>query len=290
LSATVSENAAAKINLALAVTGRRPDGYHLLDSYVVFADIGDRLRAAPAVDLSLAIDGPFAEGLDAGPENLALKAARKLADEAGRLGRSVGGAHLELTKMLPVAAGLGGGSADAAAVLRALNRLWKLDLTLPQLAQIGAPLGADVAMCIYSRALRARGAGEIVDPIGELPPLPMVLANPRRMLATADVFAALHRPASRPLPDLAAAGDVTGLVAWLDATENDLEGPARTLEPEIGRVLGALRSCAGCLLARMSGSGPTCFAIFSGVPSAKQAAATLSANHPGWWIAATMAR
>jgi 4-diphosphocytidyl-2-C-methyl-D-erythritol kinase len=263
--------APAKVNLALHVTGRRADGYHLLDSLVVFADTGDRLAVRRATGCTLAVRGPFAAAAPAGEGNLALRAARL----AG------GGLHVDLHKFLPAGAGIGGGSSDAAAVLRAAAAL-----------NGGAPpdglsLGADVPVCVAARPVRMRGVGERLDPT-VLPPVSMVLVWPGAPVATADVFARRARTDGAPMPDhLPAFGAAAGLAAWLQAQRNDLEAAATDLTPEIGAARAALAARRGCLLARMSGSGSTVFGIFAHGDAASAAAAAIAAAHPGWWVRAT---
>jgi 4-diphosphocytidyl-2-C-methyl-D-erythritol kinase len=269
------ELARAKVNLVLHVTGRRPDGYHLLDSLVAFPELGDRLEAEPAAGLSLTLAGPFAGALGAGADNAVLRAAAFLRP-AGR------GAALRLAKALPVAAGLGGGSADAAAALRLLARLWGV---APPAAAQALALGADVPVCLAAQPARMRGIGERLDPVA-LPPFWIVLANPGVPLATAAVFAALRARDNPPMPDPPRFADAAALVAWLGERRNDLEAPARALAPAVGMVLAALASRPGCALARMSGSGATCFGLFAGGVPARAAADALRAAEPGWWVAA----
>lgn len=275
---TFAEPAPAKVNLALHVVGRRPDGYHLLDSLVVFAGVGDSLAARPAEGLSLAIDGPFAAGLDAGPGNLVLRAAA-LARPPHR------GAALRLTKALPVASGLGGGSADAAAALRLLARLWAAPLPPPG-AVLG--LGADVPVCLAGRPARMRGVGEALEPVS-LPPFWLVLANPGAPVATGAVFAGLSRRDNAPMTAPGPLADAAALAAWLARQRNDLEAPALRLAPAIAETLAALAARPGCLLSRMSGSGATCFGLFAAEPPARAAAAALAAARPDWWVAAAAA-
>ena len=297
------ETAPAKINLALHVTGRRADGYHLLDTLVVHGVAADRLSARRLADsragegagdgagngeagvaIDLAVTGRFAAGLDAGPDNLVLRAARLLEAEAGRLGAPLVPVALTLDKCLPVASGIGGGSSDAAATLRLLNRVWRLDLPLDRLAELARPLGADLPMCVHGRPLRARGIGETIDLLAESPPLPMVLVNPGVPIATPAVFRALERRDGTGLPDLADDfGDADRLLARLAETRNDLEAPAIRLAPVVGEVLARLRATSGCRLARMSGSGATCFAVFAGEAEAAAAAAAMPAT---WWAKA----
>jgi 4-diphosphocytidyl-2-C-methyl-D-erythritol kinase len=268
------ELAPAKVNLALHVTGRRPDGYHLLDSLVVFPQVGDRLAAKPAAALSLSIDGPFAHGLGAGEDNLVIRAARLLG--GGR------GAALRLHKALPVASGIGGGSADAAAALRLLARLWGLALP-PSAATLA--LGADVPVCVASRAGRMRGIGEAFEPM-DLPSFAVLLVNPGIPVSTGGVFARLASRENAPLSPPPRFADAGGLFAWLAEQRNDLESPARALAPPIDTVLAALAAQPGCALARMSGSGATCFGLFERETAAAAAAAALARARPNWWIAA----
>lgn len=266
----IREAAPAKINLALHVTGRREDGYHLLDSLVGFAAIGDEVVLAPG-PRGLAITGPFAADLAADEGNLCLRAL----DLAGAA------AQVTLDKRLPVASGIGGGSADAAAVLRGLARM---GVALPDRPE---RLGADVPVCLAGRPARMRGAGERLDPVPALPPVAMVLANPGLALPTPAVFAGLGRRDNPGLPRLPAAfPDAEALVEWLALCRNDLEPPALALAPEIAAVLDAL-GAEGAALARMSGSGATCFGLFAAADAASAAAARIARARPGWWVRAT---
>ena len=272
------ELARAKVNLDLLITSRRPDGYHELDSLVAFADIGDELTIEPASDLTLELSGPFAADLGADEDNLVLRAARRLAAAVGIAPR----ARLRLDKHLPVASGLGGGSADAAAALRGLRRLWELELSDQALVEIGQRIGSDVPVCLLSRPARMRGIGELIEPIG-MAALPVLLVNPNRPLSTAAVFLELSRAAIGPRPtDFPTAPDM----AWLVRSRNDLEIPARALLPVIGEVLQALANTQGCRLARMSGSGATCFGLFDASTQALAAAVNMARDHPDWWAAA----
>ena len=270
--------APAKINLWLHVTGRRPDGYRELDSLVAFADIGDRLTAAPAAGLSLSVTGPFADALGDGAGNLVVKAARAMAEHCG----IPANAALHLEKILPVAAGIGGGSADAAAALRLCARLWQADIGADELARLALGLGADVPACLAGRTVRMRGIGERLAPLDPAPPAaPAVLVNPGVPVSTGQVFDALAEPFSPP------ARDRDGeLAARAAANRNDLEAPAIALAPEIAQVLAALRAAPGLRLARMSGSGATCFGLFGGDAEAAAAARAIAAAHPAWWAAA----
>ena len=277
----VAEFAPAKINLALHVTGRRPDGYHLLDSLVVFADVGDSTTVKASDQLSLSLSGPQVSTLPAGPDNLVLKAAALMAD--GR------GAAIMLEKNLPVASGIGGGSTDAAACLRALARHWRC--TLPT-ADAVLRLGADVPVCLAGQPCRMRGIGEEVEALrGTLPPAWLVLANPGAAVSTPEVFRALTSRDNPPLPDCLPEFSTAGaLAAFLRQNRNDLEPAATALTPEIATISRALAAQGGCLLSRMSGSGATCFGLFATAADAEQAARTLQRDQPGWWIAAARMR
>jgi 4-diphosphocytidyl-2-C-methyl-D-erythritol kinase len=277
--------ARAKINLYLHVIGRRADGYHLLDSLVVFADIGDRLRIEPSDSLSLTIDGPFGAGLSASSDNLVFRAAHALAAALAEKGLPAGGAALRLSKHLPVASGIGGGSADAAAALVGLSRLWRVPEGTVDLAQIGLLLGADLPVCLAARPCFMGGIGEALDPVPALPPAYMLLVNPRVAVSTPSVFKARRGAFSKPARWQDALPDAAALAARLDRCSNDLEAPAIELEPAIGEVLSALRHLPGGLIARMSGSGATCFGLFAEAEEAREAAARLGVEHPSWWVA-----
>ena len=272
----LTEWAPAKVNLYLHAVGRRPDGYHLLDSVAVFAGIGDELRGEAAGDLSLRIEGDHAAALQSDAHNLVLRAARALAAAAGRPAR----ARLVLEKRLPVAAGIGGGSADAAAALRLLVRLWEAPQPAGALAAIGAGLGADVPVCLGSRPARLSGIGERLEPAPALPPFGLVLANPGVPLATAAVFRARTGPFSAPPALPAGWADAAAMARDLSRLGNDLQQAALALCPAIGEVLATLAALPNCLLARMSGSGATCFALFPDTAAARAAAARLPAR---WW-------
>lgn len=270
--------ARAKINLALHVTGRREDGYHLLDTLAGFADFGDLLRFEPAPDgqISLKITGPFAAepGLS-GEDNIVAGAARLLAQAAD----IPAGAAITLEKNLPVASGIGGGSADAAAALLGLRELWQVadDIALEPLAM---RLGADVPMCLVSAPLRARGIGEVVEPLAGACALHAVLVNPRVAVATPQVFAALDARSNPPIGD---APENPFDPDFLAGMRNDLEAPARKLFPVIGDVLASIGRQEGCLLARMSGSGATCFGLFATKGEANAAHRAIVDKAPHWW-------
>jgi len=267
--------APAKINLTLHVTGLRDDGYHLLDSLVVFADVGDWVSAQPADRLDLRMTGPQAGAVPTGDDNLVLRAARLLDGQRG--------AAVTLDKHLPVASGIGGGSSDAAACLHALATLW--DVPLPDRNRI-AQLGADLPVCLAARAARMSGAGEALTPVN-LPPLYLVLVNPGLVLSTGQVFDALSAKVNQPMPaDLPDWANAPELARWLAAQRNDLEMPARTLAPAIGVVLNRIAATPDCLLARMSGSGATCFGLYDNRATADFAARAIADRHPDWWVRA----
>ena len=279
-----AEKAPAKINLTLRVLCRRADGYHDIESLVAFAGVGDALTFTPGDDLALTVGGPTAAAAGDVADNLVLKAARALAERVAgvRLGR------FTLSKRLPVAAGLGGGSADAAAALRLLARANALAPDDPRLSQAARATGADVPVCLDPRPRRMRGIGDILSDPLDLPRLFAVLVNPGVAVATADVFAALAAP---PAGQSAPAAQPLGpapLLAEIAGGRNDLEAPAIELEPAIADVLAVLRKLPGCRLARMSGSGPTCFGLFDSSRAASAAGRTLRVGYPAWWVRATV--
>lgn len=269
--------APAKVNLTLHVTGQRADGYHLLDSLVVFADCGDRLWLDPERPLGLTVSGPRAEGVPTDAGNLILKAA-------AHIGAAQGAAHLE--KHLPAAAGIGGGSSDAATALRLYAQAAGRDLP-----DEGAALGADVPVCLRGRATRMSGIGEVLADQPGLPALPAILVNPGVDVPTPAVFKALADKDNEPMPNvLPALPDPIACAAWLATQRNDLQAPAQALAPVITTVLARLAAAEGCALARMSGSGATCFGLFGSAAGASAAAATIAADHPDWWVQATTLR
>jgi 4-diphosphocytidyl-2-C-methyl-D-erythritol kinase len=345
-AASTTELAPAKVNLALHVTGRRPDGYHLLESLVVFTRFGDRIIVEASMEDRFSVSGPFAADVPTDDGNLVVRArdllrrymegrgstappsvlpdispargeigsfdpaaspaplmssesqaAMAISPLAGEMSdRTEGGAKervvspfavaIHLEKNLPVASGVGGGSSDAAAVLRALARLWEIEMREADLARIALGLGADVPMCLSARPLLARGIGDEISPVPDFPAHGLVLVNPGRAVATPQVFATLARRDNEKLPALPRTFDFHGLRNWLETTRNDLEPAARAIEPAIGHALGALNR-AGAGLARMSGSGATCFGLFETGNVAKRAAAELRSRHPDWFVAAT---
>ncbi len=275
--------APAKINLFLHVTGKRADGFHELQSLAAFADVADELAVDSADSFSLEMDGPFAKGLPQEADNLVLRAARAL---SGHFGVRAG-ARFKLTKNLPVASGIGGGSADAAAAFRGLIALWKIgDTDSPDIGALAARLGSDIPVCLASVAAWMEGRGERVTRLSPLPQAHLVLINPGFGVATAEVFRRLDsrksRPASTPPGPFASADD---LFRYLGTTGNDLEAPALSIAPEIGTVLDAL-SHAGSILARMSGSGATCFGFFKTAAARDAAAASIARTEKAWWIRA----
>ena len=290
----IVEPAPAKINLTLEIRGRRSDGYHELESLVVFARVGDRLRLLPGETLALNLRGPLAAALDPAGDNLVPKAARELA--ARIAGLTLG--RFELWKRLPVAAGIGGGSSDAAAALRLLARVNALGPDDPRLAEAAGATGADVPVCLQARARLVRGIGEALSDPLDLPKLSAVLVNPAVALATKDVFGAFSSRANPRMrsqipawPALAAAAiprERGELVALLRLRNNDLEEAAISLAPVVAELLAALRALPECELARMSGSGATCFGIFRTARAALAAARRLRAAHRHWWVCATV--
>ncbi|WP_291850370.1 4-(cytidine 5'-diphospho)-2-C-methyl-D-erythritol kinase [Bradyrhizobium sp.] len=285
----LSNEGRAKVNLTLRVYGRRSDGYHDLESVVAFADCADRLTLTPGPGLELKMAGPLAQACGEAADNLVLKAARLLAERVP--GLQAGSFNLE--KVLPVAAGIGGGSADAAAALRLLAQLNGLALDDPRVIEVAQLTGADVPVCVNSQACVMTGVGDTLLPL-RLPKMPCVMVNPRVPVATRDVFNALGLRNGQLLvgaadvllqdrwPDEAAS--LEDWVEALAASSNDLEAPAMRIEPAIGDVVSALSATNGAWLARMSGSGATCFAIYENTADAKRAADQIRRDRPGWWV------
>lgn len=284
----ITETAHAKVNLALHVRALRADGYHELESLFAFCADGDELRGAVREDgdVRLSIEGMFADDLSAGEDNLVVRAARALQDASG----TGLGADLSLDKQLPIAAGIGGGSADAAAALRLLARLNGISLDDARLAAAALQVGADVPVCLASQARMMRGVGEQLSAPLALPPLTAVLVNPGVPLGTREVFARFSLKEGGARTDDGVPADFETLIGWLDRHGNDLTAAAITCAPVIADVLAALRAVPGARLARMSGSGATCFALFASPADAEAAARQLQAAHPGWWVAATQLR
>ncbi len=283
----VSQPALAKVNLALHVTGCRSNGYHELDTLAVFADCGERLAVEASDELKLQVKGPFAASLPHDETNLVAAAARLFFSSVSIDAKVL----LSLHKTIPVGAGLGGGSANAAASFRALNQHFKSGFDDQALAGLGARLGADIPMCVWSRALRARGVGEVVEPLPAVPPLPLVLVWPGRPVATAAVFSGLRDVVNDPLPDLPGVfSDVQDVAAWLAGTRNDLQAAAIAIELAIADVLEAVAATDHCLLARMTGSGSACFGLYPSAAHADAAGRRIGAANPGWWVRAVEAR
>ncbi len=276
----VRRRAWAKVNLYLHVTGRRPDGYHEIDSLIVFAGIGDRIEISASDRLDLRVSGPLAAAVPLDEQNLGFRAAQALAEACG----PAGGARIELEKHLPVAAGLGGGSADAAAVLAGLSEHWHSAVPRPSRQEIALGLGADVPVCLYGRPAFVAGIGERLTRAPPLPPAWLVLVNPGIALATSEVFAARRGGFSGPgrwsetLPGLPAVAE------RLAGLGNDLEAPARALAPEIDLALALIGQMPEVLLARMSGSGATCFGLFANREEARNAATAIGTERPDWWV------
>jgi 4-diphosphocytidyl-2-C-methyl-D-erythritol kinase len=285
----LTEEGRAKVNLTLRVVGRRVDGYHDLESVVAFADCADRLSLTPGPKLNLTTTGPLAQACGEAADNLVFKAARLLGEMVPDL--KLG--EFTLDKVLPVAAGIGGGSADAAAALRLLAQANGLALDDSRLIEVAKRTGADVPVCLGSQACVMTGIGETLLPLS-LPKMPCVMVNPCVPVATRDVFAALGL---RNGQLLVGASDVMRAVAWpeaggsieewvevLSSAANDLEAPATRIQPVIGQVLAALNASNGAWLARMSGSGATCFAIYENTAEAQRASQKIRLDHPDWWV------
>ena len=285
----LSDEGRAKVNLSLRVVGRRVDGYHDLESVVAFADCADRLTLVPGPELSLKTTGPLAQACGETSDNLVLKAAMLLSARVPDL--KVGAFTLE--KALPIAAGIGGGSADAAAALRLLAKLNNLALDDPRLLEVALQTGADVPVCLSSHACDMTGVGETLLPLN-LPKIPSVLVNPSVPVATRDVFEALGLRsgellvgATDVIESPAWPGDGASIADWvseLALVPNDLEAPAMRIQPAISKVLSALSTTDGVLLARMSGSGATCFALYARSSDAQRAAEKVRREHPAWWV------
>ena len=283
-----AEKAPAKVNLTLRVLGRRADGYHELESLVAFAGVGDALTFVPGDALTLIVSGPTAPAAGDNADNLVLKAARALAERIA--GLTLG--RFALSKRLPVAAGLGGGSADAAAALRLLAKANGIALDDPRLMQAAQATGADVPVCLDPRPRLMRGVGDVLSAPLDLPRLFAVLINPGVAVSTREVFAALNLPPAAPPAAPPAQGGPSpapsALLAEIAGGRNDLEAPAIELEPVIADVLSLLNKLPGCRLARMSGSGATCFGLFETNAAATAAARTVRVGYPEWWVRATV--
>lgn len=276
--------ALAKINLCLHVGARRMDGYHDLESLVAFTSFGDELLLERDQRLSLSIAGPFSDGLSSADDNLILKAAHLLAP---RSAQGVG-ARITLTKHIPVASGVGGGSADAAATLRGLSRLWRLPLSPRELHATAAAIGSDVPVCLDSTPAWMAGRGERVQRLPALPEISLLLVNPKIEVSTAEVFSKLTQRRGTGLPaPLVPFADIFAVVRYLQTTTNDLEAPAMRIAPVIGDVIEEIGRLPDVLLARMSGSGATCFGLVENNESASRCARMMRDRHPHWWVTAT---
>lgn len=275
----ISANAPAKVNLYLHIIGKRPDNYHLLDSLIAFADISDTIDVTAAPDITVTVKGEYAHLLSA-HDNIVMKAALAMQKHF----KIKTGAAIILHKDIPVGAGLGGGSADAAATIRLLLRLWKINAPQNDLLSIALSLGADVPACLQSIPLYLNGIGDITEPAPKLPKLHILLVNPSKPLLTKDVFTehrkGFSKPAARP-KDFLSRNDLTN---FLERTRNDLQDTAITLMPEIATVLSELKANEECMIARMSGSGATCFGLFGKRMAMENFALQLSNNHPDWWV------
>ena len=280
----LTQTAPAKVNLALHVVGRRGDGYHLLESLAVFTRAGDVLSARPAAADAIVVKGRFAAQVPIDGANLVAQARDLMREVFGAAADMP--VALELEKNLPVASGIGGGSSDAAAAMRMLGRFWSIDERLDELARLGLRLGADLPMCLTARPLVARGIGDEIEILHGFPALPIVLVNPGVPVATASVFASLPTAQNAPMPALAINGDSGFVADWLGNTRNDLQAAAIGIAPEIENVLDRLRA-EGALIARMSGSGATCFGLFETGRDARSAAEAIGQSNPGWFVCET---
>ena len=265
--------APAKVNLSLHITGQRADGYHLLDSLVAFAPVGDRLVLSAGQGFTMSVDGPEGAGVPVDDSNLALRGARLVSEN---------GVHIALTKDLPAAAGIGGGSSDAAAAIRGACALF--DAPMPDKGAI-LSLGSDVPMCMMPAPARATGIGGELERVA-LPRLPAVLVNPRVPVSTPSVFRTLTRRDNPPMPDVPAFAGVPDAIAWLADQRNDMQAAAIAIEPMVATVLDALGD-TGAALSRMSGSGATCFGLYPTDAAAREAGTAIAAAHPDWWVRAT---
>ena len=278
----VEFHAPAKINLYLHIIGRRADGYHELDSLVGFTAHGDEIQVRQHEKLYLEINGPFGSSLQANDDNLIVRAARALARETGYRG----GADITLRKNLPVSSGVGGGSADAAATLKALNLLWETGLADEDLAALGLNLGADIPVCILSKAARMNGMGEMVSKVENLPPLGIILINPGIPISTRRVFQ-MHQGKFSPTVELQAIKDTEVFYEFLARQKNDLQDLAIRMVPAIKEALDILSAETGCRLVRLSGSGATCFGLFDNEILAKASGRAISCHYPNWWVQPT---
>lgn len=270
----------AKINLFLHVLGNSSNGYHELESLVAFTEVGDDLLIEPADKLTFALKGPFSNKLLLNESNLVVQAAQLM----GKGFKSLPGAKITLEKNLPIASGIGGGSADAAAVFSALNVFWRIGKTNKELAALGLSLGADVPVCIYGKTAFLGGIGEIIEPAPELPSMGVLLVNPNLSLSTASVFSSFDSAFSKANNKIESWLNLQNFITYLQEKRNDLELSAKRLAPEINEVLNVLENEPNCLLARLSGSGATCFGLFSSSDGAKKGKQSISQKHQEWWV------
>jgi len=279
--ATIKASAPAKVNLTLHVTGQRDDGYHLLDSLVVFADVSDQISASIAPDLRMAVSGPFSTGVPTDHTNLIMRAA-----DALRTARGVTkGAALTLEKHLPHAAGIGSGSSDAAATLQMLADLWQV-APLPATAPEVIALGADVPVCVGApRPVRMSGIGDVLSPVARLPECALVLVRPPVDVPTSQVFAGMTAKDGSPMSELPEVLDFDGFVRWLAAQRNDMQGPAEAIAPQITEAIAKLNSLPAVSLAGMSGSGATCFGLVKDMATARHVARIVQVAKMDWWVA-----
>ena len=284
----VVEKARAKINLTLHVTGRREDGYHLLDSLVVFADYGDDLILSPASTTSLEIKGPFGKGLEAEDNNLILQAHRFLSQ---KLKRPVPPTHFELVKNLPVSSGIGGGSSDAAAALRGLIKLWQLDVDEQTLGEIALTLGADVPVCLNGTTCQMQGIGEVISPVSHFTPLYIVLVNAGVKVSTPLIFSQLNlqkgSPAFDALEPFENVQSQDQWITWLENGRNDMQQAAMSQSEKIAQTLDAIDHTSNLLFSRMSGSGATCFGLYTNKQDAQTACDKIKRDHGDWWAVAS---
>ncbi len=276
----VSEQAHAKINLALHILGRRLDGYHELDSIVAFADVADVLTISPAAEVSISLSGPFANDLPRDDENIVLTGWHLLSDFAGKKNIPFSPVKFHLEKNLPITSGIGGGSSDAAAALRGLIRLFNLSVSPQDMNEIALQLGADIPVCLVQKTSRMRGIGEIISPIDVALPSGIVLVNPRIPAPTPKVFESLNLQCGQSFG--AGIGNVYDIHSW----RNDLTVPALTLVPEIADMIASLNFQPDNICSRMSGSGATCFGLFESLEKARSAAEAIAENYPNWWVVA----
>lgn len=277
--------APAKVNLFLHIGAKRPDNYHELKSLVVFASVGDTVTVEPSKAMSLSVTGDYGSGLETDSTNLVLKSAHALMQWAKTNGHATPPVHLTLEKSLPIASGIGGGSSDAAATLHLLTSHWKLPLHLQDLSDIGASIGADVPVCLRASPSIMSGIGEVIEQAPSFPEFALVLVNPNLSVPTATVFQALRARSGAYSPNWPGKfSNLREFVAIIDRTANDLAPPAKSLAPVLMRVEQSLVSTQGCLLARMSGSGATCFGIYPTLQAATSAARQIRAQYENWWV------